>query len=182
MSEFQNPHASPPAGLFVRLGALISDSLVVFGLLALSTLFLFVPLLSKLNKKAMMPSEVGWTWSLIYFSVMLGVCFAFYGYFWTRTGQTIGMRAWRIRAEAQQADVMTWFQAMQRWLTAIGAWIPCLLFTMFAEQRHSRQLGWLGEVLALVGAASWLTMYGDLQRRTWHDRFSKTRVVKLPKP
>jgi Predicted membrane protein/domain len=181
MSQVQSVSTLPPAGLFSRLGALVSDSFVVFGLLALSTLFLFVPVLSMLGKKAMTPSEVGWAWSLLYFAVMLSVWFGFYGYFWTRSGQTIGMRAWRIRVESQQAGSVKWSQALKRWLSAAVPWLPCFLLLILAEREHSKLLERAGQGLSLLGFAAWLVMYADPAKRTWHDRTSNTRVIKLPK-
>lgn len=182
MSEFQVTHASPPAGLFSRLGALVSDALVVFGLLSLSTLFLFVPILGWLNKKAMTPSEVGWLWSLVYFAVMGTVWFGFHGYFWTRSGQTIGMRAWRIRVVNERGGSITCTQALYRWLGAATPWVPCIVLLMTAERLGSLPLKYLGQALSLVGVAAWLMMYFDTGRRTWHDRISRTYVIKLPKP
>lgn len=181
MSEFQSHDALPPAGLLSRLGAIVSDSLVVFGLLALSTLFLFVPVLNMLGKKAMTPSEVGWLWSVIYFATMLSVWFGFFGYFWTRSGQTIGMRAWRVRVEADHARPITWRQALIRWIAAGLPWLPCLVFMTIAERLDLSALKYVGQGLSLLGVVAWLGMYLDPLRRTWHDQFSKTRVIKLPK-
>jgi uncharacterized RDD family membrane protein YckC len=180
MPEFP-VHPYSPAGLFSRLGALVSDALVVFGLLSLSTLFLFVPVLSSLNKKAMMPSEVGWLWSAIYFAVMIAIWFGFHGYFWTRTGQTIGMRAWRIRVVTEQEASINWPQALYRWLGAALPWLPCIIVLMLAEHFGSLPCRYFGEALAALGVAAWLIMYFDPQRRTWHDQISKTHVIKLPK-
>jgi uncharacterized RDD family membrane protein YckC len=181
MSELETHQALPPAGLISRWGAIISDSLVVFGLLALSTLFLFVPVLSALGKKAMTPSEVGWMWSITYFAVMMSVWFGFYGYFWTRSGQTIGMRAWRVRVESDQGTLITWSQALKRWLLSIAPWLPCLLLMMAAEQVGSIALKYVGQAASLLGVVAWLIMYADPKRLTWHDQLSTSRVIKLPK-
>jgi uncharacterized RDD family membrane protein YckC len=181
MPELKVASALPPAGLFSRLGALISDCLVVFGLLALTTLFVFVPVLSALGKKAMMPSEVGWLWSIIYFAVMAAVWFGFFGYFWIRSGQTIGMRAWRIRLLSNRNNSITWAQAFGRWVCALAPWLPGLILQMLAEQLGSSSLKYLGQASLVLGLVAWISMYFDPQRRLWHDRMSDTRVIKLPK-
>jgi uncharacterized RDD family membrane protein YckC len=181
MPDVEVAQALPPAGLISRLGAIISDSLVVFGLLALSTLFLFVPVLHMLDKKAMTPSEVGWIWAIIYFAVMVSVWFGFYGYFWTRSGQTIGMRAWRVRVETEHGTLVTWSQALKRWLLSIAPWLPCLLLLIVAEQVGSTTLKYIGQAASLLGVGAWLIMYAGAKRRTWHDQISATRVIKLPK-
>lgn len=181
MSEFQTSEARLPAGLLRRVGAIISDSLVVFGLLALSTLIVFAPVLNLLGKRAMVPSEVGWIWFSIYLLTLLAVWFGFFGYFWTRSGQTIGMRAWHIRIESASGALVTWKQALIRWLAAGLPWLPCLLFLTAAEQLASITLKYLGQGLLLLGVVAWLALYIDPLRRTWHDRISRTRVITLPK-
>jgi uncharacterized RDD family membrane protein YckC len=171
----------PPAGLVRRLGAMLSDSLVVFGLLALTTLFLFVPLLSHLGKKAMVPSEVGWIWFSVYLLVIITVWFSFFGYFWTRSGQTIGMRAWRIRIEADSGELLGWRQAAKRWCCAGLPWLPGLSVLIVAQQYQSMALKNLGFALFLLGVAGLFAMCFDRHRRSWHDRVSQSRAVTLPK-
>ncbi|OGI41569.1 MAG: hypothetical protein A2150_00620 [Candidatus Muproteobacteria bacterium RBG_16_64_11] len=49
------------------------------------------------------------------------VCgFLFYGWFWTRGGQTLGMRAWRLRLTRADGGPVTWRRAALR-IGALGA-------------------------------------------------------------
>ena len=85
---------------------------------------------------------------LAFQGLLLLELYAFYGYFWTMKGQTLGMQVWKIRAENDAGEVLNWGQASLRFVVA------CL--TPFA-----------GFVWMLV----------DPDRLTLYDRFSNTRVV-----
>lgn len=170
-----------PAGLLRRLGALISDSLVVLGLLLLGSL-LFVPLLQVLGAKALVLSEVGLMWTSIYWVWLLAIWIGFFGFFWTRTGQTIGMRAWRVRVEDERGALLKWSQAVKRLGYAVLPWLPCLIVLQFAERSQSVTLRYVGEGLSALGVLGLLWMYVDPLKRTWHDRCSQSRVIMLPKP
>lgn len=86
---------------------------------------------------------------------LLGVIFVFFGWFWTHGSQTLGMRAWRLRAVRADGAPMDWVHAARRFGFAIVS-------------------------LAAFGIGFlWLLL--DRERLTWHDRLSKTRIVVLPK-
>lgn len=55
---------------------------------------------------------------------IIGVCFFFYGWFWTHGGQTLGMRAWKVHLVGQQQHDISWLQAGVRFLANIIAWLP----------------------------------------------------------
>ena len=78
---------------------------------------------------------------------------AFFIGFWCRGGQTPGMRAWQIRVEMAQG----------------GALSPAVAAGRFVAALLSAALAGLG----------FLWMLGNAGRRTWHDRLSGTRVVRL---
>jgi uncharacterized RDD family membrane protein YckC len=140
----------PVAGLLRRLGALLYDSLLLLALLMLGTAcflpftrgeaitFEAFPVLAVLHKLAVVLLTIG-----------------FYGVFWTRRGQTLGMASWRLRVEREDGELLNWRDTVRR----IGAGVLSLL-----------PLG-LG----------WLWIIADRDRRAWHDRLSATRVVVVPK-
>ena len=169
-----------PAGLLRRLGAILSDALVIFGLLVLTTLIVFVPVLYKLGKNAMVPAEVGWLWSGLYFLTLLSVCFGFFGYFWRRSGQTIGMRAWRIKVETCDGRLLTWGISLRRWVLALSPWLISMAVFNMAEEMHSTLLKVAGVGGILLGVAGVLVMYTNPERLTWYDRLSSSRLILLP--
>jgi len=88
-------------------------------------------------------------------STLFLITFLFFGLFWTRSGQTLGMMAWRLRIETEQGGGISWMQALLRFFTAGAAALP-------------------------AGMGYWWMLI-DKQQRTWQDRYSETRVVVLPK-
>ena len=133
------------AGLIRRLAAAVYDGLLVIGVLMIVTLVLVVA-----TGGEAIPSG-----TLTFQLIVLLVLFLFYGSFWVYGGQTLGMRAWRLRVEMQQGGPLGWQEAGRRFAAALLAWLP---------------LG-LGMV--------WLVV--DRDSLAWHDRLSGTRVVLLPK-
>lgn len=79
--------------------------------------------------------------------------FLFYGWFWTHGGQTLGMRAWRMKLLDDHGQPVTWRRSVMRVAAAF--------------------------VSALALGLGYLWMLGDKQRLTWHDRWSGTRLVLL---
>jgi uncharacterized RDD family membrane protein YckC len=73
--------------------------------------------------------------------------------FWTRGGQTLGMRAWRLKVLRDDGQPLTIQDALLRYVAAILSWAA---------------LG-LGFLWILV----------DSDGLAWHDRISKTRLVIL---
>jgi uncharacterized RDD family membrane protein YckC len=75
---------------------------------------------------------------------------------WSRGGQTLGMRPWRLRVMAMGGSAPTSTQLIQRYL--------------------------VGTLSLLLGGVGFWWAWLDRERRTWHDRASGTRVVRVPKP
>jgi uncharacterized RDD family membrane protein YckC len=88
-------------------------------------------------------------------SYLFLIWFVFYAWFWTHGGQTLGMQAWKLRLQRPDGGPVSLWQALLRFLAAF----PSLL------------LFGLGMLWMLV----------DRERMTWHDRFSESVIVRLPK-
>lgn len=137
-----------PAPLWKRLAAALYDLLPLAALMMVGT-----ALLLPLTGGAAMP-QLGLThfaYQLFVFALIAG----YYIWSWHRGGQTIGMRAWRLRVQTQAGsnpDVRT---ASLRFVFSLVS-----VFT----------LG-LGLIWALF----------DNRRRMWHDRWTGTEVIVVPK-
>lgn len=131
-----------PAGLLRRLAALFYDSLLLFAVLFFATAIL----LPFTGGEAIRPHHP------LYTAYLLGVIYAYFGWFWTHGGQTLGMRAWRLRLLAEDGGLATWGDALARCLGAVLAWLP------------------LG--------AGYVWIVFDRDHLAWHDRLSGTRIVK----
>ncbi len=126
-----------------RFGAIFYDGLLLFAVLFAGT----AALLPLTGGRAVAPGS-GW-----YQAYLLALSFLYFGWFWTHGGQTLGMRAWRLRLRVRGHDEgrLPWRWALARFLTAGLSWAA---------------LG-LGFAWAL-----W-----DPERLTWHDRLSGTMLV-----
>lgn len=91
----------------------------------------------------------------IYQSALLLVVVLFFCAFWTWRGQTVGMVAWRLRVERSDGTLLTWRDALLR-------------------------LGGACVSLAALGLG-YFWIWIDRDRLAWHDRWSGTRVVVVPK-
>jgi uncharacterized RDD family membrane protein YckC len=100
---------------------------------------------------------------------------AYYGSAWTRSGETLGMKAWRIRVEVPggarhngRGTLVRLACAAPLYLLAIGGLLA------FA----ARLGGWLllaACCLPLAASYAWLLLGAG---GTLHDRLSRTRVVR----
>lgn len=93
----------------------------------------------------------GWVLQCVLFSQWLG----FYLYFWSRQGQTLGMMAWRIKLVDMQGLKPSWEQLFKR--------------------------AGLAPISLLCLGLGYLWFYIGSTQQTWHDRFSQTLVVYIPK-
>src|SRR5688500_14044283 len=101
--------AGQPAGLLRRLAALVYDSLLVVALAFVAT-FAMLPLA---HGEAILVSTQGGL-AHAYHAVLLLVVFAYFGWCWTRSGQTLGMRAWRIALRDTGERLLGWPGARAR--------------------------------------------------------------------
>lgn len=132
-----------PATLLRRLAALAYDTLLLAALLmCFSLLVLLVR-----GGRAVAPGT-------LWFQLgVLAIAGAFFSGFWVHGGQTLGMRAWRIRLVARDGGTVTWGRALRRFA---AAWLSILP----------------------MGLGLWWSLF-DAERRCWHDRLAGTRVIRV---
>ena len=129
-----------------RLAALLYDTLLIAGLFIG---FTFIVVLAR-DMRAVAP-ESGW----LPFS-LLAIGALFYAWFWTHGGQTLGMRAWKIRLVTRAGGAVTWQRAFARCAAAALAALP-------------------------AGLGYWWCLV-DRDKLCWHDRWSGTVPVRtLPR-
>jgi uncharacterized RDD family membrane protein YckC len=139
------PTDHPPAGLRRRLAAGLYDGLLVLALLVIPTaLFMAVR-----GGRPVPPGDV------LYQLLLLATTGTFFVWFWTHGGQTLGMRAWRLRVERQTGEPLTTKIALVRFLAMLAS------------------------IAALGLGLLWVLV--DRNRRAWHDLAAGTRVVLVPR-
>ena len=135
----------PTSGLLRRLAAGLYDGLLVIALLV-------IPTLLAMALRGGEPIPPG---NLLFQALLLLTAGAFFTWFWSHGGQTLGMRAWRLRVEQQSGAPLSLGIALLRFvisLVSVAAFGLGLLWILF-----------------------------DADKLAWHDRATGTRVVVLPK-
>jgi uncharacterized RDD family membrane protein YckC len=136
------------AGFGRRLAALVYDGVLLAAMLIIYT---FAALLLA-HGAALVPAQVG-AWAYLYRAGLIVLVAGYYVLNWVRSGQTLGMRAWRLRAVTDSGKPLSLKRAALRMAFGILAWFPAALGVL------------------------WL--YVDPEHLALHDRLSKTRVVRL---
>ena len=130
-------------GLPRRLAALIYDSLLLFSLLFAAT----VPVLLLTGGDAVGPNQPVFT------AYLLAVSYVYFGWCWTRSGQTLGMRAWKMRVRTRGGGPLGWRSSLARFaaaLVSIGAAGAGLLWVAFDRDGMSLHDRLSGTVLEMV--------------------------------
>jgi uncharacterized RDD family membrane protein YckC len=142
----------PPVFLLRRLAAGAYDTLLctalVFGVAMLFTL-----ITGSGGEKLQTPGPLE---EALLQLTLLAVVAAYFLFSWIRSGQTVGMRAWRIRLVAAEGGYLPWDRAGLRLVVALAG-------------------------LLAAGAGLWWA-YLDPHRRTWADRAANSRVERQPSP
>ena len=137
--------AAPTAGVMRRIAAGCYDALLLGSIWMLATL----AIVALRGGESVPAGQLG------YQLLLLGAAALFFITSWLRGGQTLGMRAWRLRVERQSGDPLD------------------------AQTGIVRFIGGLLSVLTCGLGLLWLWI--DRDELTWHDRLAGTRVVVVPK-
>ncbi len=118
------------AGLGRRFGALFYDLFVLLGIVFIAALPL--PWFDQITGGTVLGLWI----KRLY---LLGVCFAYFGGFWVKGGQTLGMRAWQLRVIRSSGRALGWGDALKRFTGLCLAVITLGLgfFWMPVDTRHS---------------------------------------------
>jgi uncharacterized RDD family membrane protein YckC len=130
----------PPASLVKQLAAMVYDSLLIIAILFISTAIALI-----FNDGNAIES------SPVFSLYLLLIVFIFYGWFWNKSGQTLGMRVWKVR-------IVSEFGGNPSWPT-------CFLRLTFALLS-----------ISCLGLGYWWRFYKPY---TWHDQLSQTRIINV---
>ncbi|MBL4566438.1 MAG: RDD family protein [Porticoccus sp.] len=141
-----------PASLLRRLMAMIYDAFLLMGIsFAYGVIVLLLRIL--IGEDTMQPPG-----NVLQVIIVLGLWFfyaLFYVWCWRRTGQTLGMKSWRLQLQSRSQLQPTWKEC----------WLRCI-FAPFS--------------LAILGIG-YLWCIFDKNGDCLHDIYSNTKVVLLPK-
>lgn len=145
-----------PVGVMRRLAAMSYDFILCIALMMITTgLYMAAAyfLLGGETYKAMNDSGQSMH-DPVLSSTLFITLYVFFGFFWTKNGQTLGMQVWHIRVQNKNNTSITWVQALLRFLMGIISWIA---------------LG-IGHLWPLF----------DKEKRSWQCIFSETEIVRIP--
>ena len=147
----------PAVGLGRRLAAMFYDFLLCTALLIVTTFIYKLIMMSFIGEAKMRAlSEAGaLDGDPLLSTILFFVLFGFFAKFWTHSGQTLGMQVWGVRVQNADGSRISLWQALLRFVVSIASWL----------------CAGLGFIWSLV----------DKKQRAWHDIYSDTQLVRIPK-
>jgi len=143
-----------PAPFWRRLAAMAYDSILI---LAIWMVVAFIVLsLFGIDNARTVDGEVvilDPLYKNTLFSMMILSAYAFFGWFWTHSGQTLGMQAWRIRVVNTDGSKISLSQSVIRFILAIISFL-------------------------LLGSGYFYMLF-NARKETVHDKLSGSVVVKV---
>ena len=165
------------AGIGVRLAAVIYDGLLIFAINAIVAVILVVIAtpseVSSQNQTQVLSSNFR---HLVLFPAMIVMTWLFYGYFWRRRGQTLGMQTWRLKVIKPDGRLLSWSDSMGRCAASLILPSFCGLAANFLH--HSEGIFALSLVFGFIANYLWAWVNG--RRFAWHDQLSATVVIRVP--
>ncbi len=113
----------PRASFFKRIGAFIYDLMALIALLMFSVIFAILVVIiadkiGAINLDAYQDIADYLSNSEIFLVYLAAIIVGFYSYFWSKGGQTIGMKAWRLRVQNSDGTNISFTQALIRLATS----------------------------------------------------------------
>lgn len=132
-------HTPPPCGIWRRLAAILYDGLLLVAIWMIAALIVVIIVNDAV-------------FNIVFQLYLLIVSWAYFAVCW-RGGQTLGMKAWRIRIEGPESPI-SWPRTVTRFAVAAASWAP-------------------------AGLGYWWSLF-NREKACWHDLASNTRLVVEP--
>ncbi len=140
-----NTETLKKAPLYRQLFAMFYDSLLIISMLFIATAIL----LGFNGGEAITADE-----SPVYPVFLLLLIFIFYSWFWTKGGQTLGMKVWKIKIIQENGYLPGWQHSFIR-----------LFFAVLS--------------IVSLGLGYWWSLFFGY---TWHDKLSHTQIIDIREP
>jgi uncharacterized RDD family membrane protein YckC len=159
---------SIPVGLLRRCAAILYDGLLLLAVLFFASLIIMLPL--KITYEH--------PYYFLFIIYIYSIPFIFLGWFWTRSGQTLGMKTWHIFVQQQNGELINWKQAFLRYISALSFWLPAALYPLIFPNYSQ---GFL--LLAFFPVFfDYLWCLIDPGKKALHDIISQTRLTMRSTP
>ncbi|MDH5649916.1 MAG: RDD family protein [Gammaproteobacteria bacterium] len=137
----QNDPTQHAPGIIRRLLALSYDALLLAGVLMVAA----TPVVLMAGGQPQSPVAIA-----LFRIYLLTVSFVFFGWSWVHGGQTVGMRAWRIRLTRRNGGVVDWWTAFMRFGLACATLGLGLLWAIFDNKHLAAYDRWTATQLTRV--------------------------------
>jgi uncharacterized RDD family membrane protein YckC len=151
-------------GLLRRLAAFVYEGVLLVGIVMIAGL-LYSPLTQQRS------ALQGHSGLQAFLFVVLATYFV---WFWSHGGQTVAMKAWRVRVVTHDGRPVGPLRALLRYLACWIWFVPALAVAWMAGLHSAGQI--LGAVAAGIAAYALLALVHP-QRQFWHDALCGTRLV-----
>lgn len=166
-------HPGNAAGLLRRLAAIFYDWLLLLALWFGASLA-FLPLT---GGEAILASTQGWL-AHLYHALLLALAAAYFAGSWVLGGQTLGMKAWRLRLQTREGFAPGWRPALLRFGAATALLLLAALGSRYLWAAGFPRARWLGALLLLPALADLCSIALDPAGRSLLDRTGRLRVVR----
>lgn len=164
-----------------RLIAIVYDGMLILALLflvgtvlAVAGTWLFGTVGSSSQEAQRLPA---WYQNSVMTPAFIATLVGFYGMFWRRGGQTLGMQTWRLKTVTNEGKLLNWSQSVMRILSACLIPVVCGLVGFAFHGSRSAIL--LSAFIGLIFNYSFCVL--NRQGLAVHDMLSKTMTLKMPK-
>jgi uncharacterized RDD family membrane protein YckC len=156
------------AGTLRQVGAAVYDGLLILAVFMVVT---FIPV--AMLGHDLSATEIGPVWHAIHQACLVVALSLYYGYAWTRRGQTLGMKAWKIRIVSCDKHAVTWTTSLVRLMVAAALWLTAVVGILDYMHRHDAH-----SLLAITPLIVNYLVERLPGRRTLTDRLSKTQILR----
>ena len=163
-------YALPAARLTLRLAAMIYEAVLLLGVVFIVGYVLLIPL----QWSYPLPTTQRTLLQIALF-VVIG---AYFVVCWTRSGQTLALKAWHLKVVDSEGRPPRSGRAIARYVLAWHLWLPGLAIAGLLQLSVGATLAALAVSFALLLIPALL----DSRRRLLHDLWTGTRVVRVPEP
>jgi len=108
---------------------------------------------------------------------LVGLLAAYFVRCWTRGGQTLAMKAWKLRVVMPDGTPLGHGRATVRFVLAAAIIGPAVVAAAYLWRHPEARVAWLAAAPALADLAWPLA---DRDRRLLHDRLAGTRIIFAP--
>lgn len=147
---------------------MIYEALLLLGVVAVA---IFIFLFTAQSFPSIFPPKASETWLMkFWLFVIIGLYFI---YFWSRAGQTLAMKTWRIRLIDNERAELPLLKAIVRYCLAWMWFLPGLAIAAQLGLKH-----WGSLIAVSIGYLLWAsTAFFDSDKQFLHDKLAKTRLI-----